>query len=60
MGARDEDFTLDDLVAHERGNLKLVAVVFVGALIYAIVQGRPPQLTAPDATPAPITSDAPR
>lgn len=31
-------YGLDDLVAHEKGQLKLVLVVFVIALLYAVVQ----------------------
>jgi len=57
VGAADEEFTLDDLVAHERGNLKLVAVVFALALIYALVRGQPPQLPR-GGQPAPVASDA--
>lgn len=30
----DDDYTLDDLVAHERSNMLLVAVLLVGAVLY--------------------------
>ncbi len=34
----EPQYGLDDLVAHEKGQLKLVLVVFLIALLYAVVQ----------------------
>jgi hypothetical protein len=58
MTRPDDDFTLDDLVAHERSNLRLVAVLFVGAVIYFAVAGRPDVLPGgPDEDVSPVSSE---
>ena len=54
----DDDYTLDDLIAHERSNLRLVAVVFVGAVIFFAIGGRPEILPGGGEDIGPIMTEA--
>lgn len=52
-------YGLDDLVAHEKRNMRLVLVVFVLAVGWYALRGRAPAVGDP-ATPAPVGSTSSR
>jgi hypothetical protein len=54
-----EPYGLDDLVAHEKRNLRLVAAVFVAAVGFYALRGRPAS-SADRSPPAPVDSSARR
>lgn len=58
---REAAYGLDDLVAHEKRNLRLVLAVFLVAVVWYAVRGRAPTAPPPDArdavgAPAPVGS----
>lgn len=52
--AKQQPYGLDDLVAHEKRNMRLVLVVLLLAMAYYALGGRPPTWGRGDA--APVTS----
>lgn len=53
---REEPYTVDDLIADEKRQLRFVAVIFVLAVIYFAAGGKLPGGAGEGETPAPVTS----